>query len=178
MPSLPYQTARPPASGTAATKNAAKQLSHSVSLRLPRHLIPKAGKTCCCWRMGAEKAVGQRTVTPKRPLFPLVRFPFIVRIAILTAKREHFTICLIGMYNVALCGSYQKRRSGNSGSVTQNPSSRYLHGIVRWHKRTGPLRLTLSHATPKPAWSTKTALYFEFGTTTIGLLQEFSTRGA
>ena len=32
---------------------------------------------------------------------------------------------------MALCGSYQKERSENSGSVIQNPSNHYLHGIER-----------------------------------------------
>ena len=44
-------------------------------------------------------------------------------------------------YNTVLCGSFQKERSGNFGSVIQNPSNRYLLGFGKWNKRTGPLQL-------------------------------------
>ena len=49
----------------------------------------------------------------------------------LTILWDHFTICITGRYHMALCGSYQKERSENSGSVIQNPSNHYLHGIER-----------------------------------------------
>ncbi len=74
----------------------------------------------------------------------------------LTALWEHFTICLIWWTGTLLCGSYQKKRFGNSGKAIPSPNNHYQHGTGRWNERIGLLRLMSSGVTPTPALSAKT----------------------